>query len=109
MLGLISNRTLLEPKNLADALRMLRDEGSLVPMAGCTDLYVALNFGMLKDMRFLNLWRLDSLRAIARWGPYLSIGALAMHVDIIRSLLVGKRLPMLAAACCEIGGVQIQN
>ena len=26
---------------------MLRDEGPLVPLAGCTDLYVALNFGTL--------------------------------------------------------------
>jgi len=25
-------------------------------MAGCTDLYEALNFGTLKDTRFLNLW-----------------------------------------------------
>src|SRR3989442_1501375 len=31
MLGLISNRTLLQPKSLADALKMLRDEGPVVP------------------------------------------------------------------------------
>ena len=36
----VRNRTLLEPKSLADALTMLRDEAPLVPMAGCTDLYV---------------------------------------------------------------------
>ena len=41
---------------------MLRDEGPAVPLAGCTDLYVSLNFGTLKDKRFLNLWRLDALR-----------------------------------------------
>ena len=50
---------LLEPRSLRDALQMLRDEGPLVPMAGCTDLYVALNFGTLTATRFLNLWRLD--------------------------------------------------
>ena len=32
-----------------DALKMLRDEGPLTPMAGCTDLYVALNFGTLEE------------------------------------------------------------
>src|SRR6267154_611516 len=32
MLGLISHRTRLEPKNLADAVAMLRDEGRRVPM-----------------------------------------------------------------------------
>ena len=39
----------------------------------------------------------------------LSIGALATHTDLIRSPLVRRRLPMLAAACREVGGVQIQN
>jgi CO/xanthine dehydrogenase FAD-binding subunit len=94
---------------LADALKMLRDEGSLVPMAGCTDLYVSLNFGTLKDARFLNLWVLDALRAIEMQGDLLVIGALATHSDLIRSPLVRRRIPMLAAAAREVGGVQIQN
>ncbi len=43
---------------------MLDAEGPLTPMAGCTDLYVALNFGELKGTGFLNLWPLDQLRRI---------------------------------------------
>ena len=106
---LISHRTLLEPRSLADALTLLRDDGRLVPMAGCTDLYVSLNFGTLKEARFLNLWRLSALRTIEMRGGLLSIGALATHTDLIRSPLVRSRLPMLAAAAREVGGVQIQN
>jgi len=109
MTGTISSRSLFEPKSVRDALRMLRDEGPLVPMAGCTDLYVALNFGTLKETRFLNLWRLDRLRAIEQRGGGLSIGALVTYTDIIGSPLVRKRLPMLVAAARQIGGVQIQN
>ena len=109
MAGSVSHRSLLQPKSLADALRMLRDEGPLVPMAGCTDLYVSLNFGSLKDTRFLNLWALDRLRAIELRGDLLCIGALATHTALIRSPLVRRRLPMLAAAAREVGGVQIQN
>ena len=109
MQSAISHRSLLEPRSLADALRMLRDEGPLVPMAGCTDLYVALNFGTLDAVRFLNLWRLAPLRAIAARGSGLSIGALATYSDIIASPLVRRRLPMLVAAALEIGGTQIQN
>src|SRR6059036_3598101 len=97
--GSIAHRSLLQPRSLADALKMLRDEGPLVPMAGCTDLYVSLNFGTLKGTRFLNLWRLEALRGIEARGAGLSIGALATHTDITRSALVAKRLPMLAAAC----------
>jgi CO/xanthine dehydrogenase FAD-binding subunit len=78
-------------------------------MAGCTDLYVSLNFGSLKDTRFLNLWALDRLRAIELRGDLLCIGALATHAALIRSPLVRRRLPMLVAAAREVGGVQIQN
>src|SRR5262245_4308977 len=109
MQSTVAHRSLLEPRSLTDALKMLRDEGPLTPMAGCTDLYVALNFGTLRETRFLNLWRLSGLRTIALRDSVLSIGALATHTDIIRSPLVRKRLPMLAAASREVGGVQIQN
>jgi xanthine dehydrogenase small subunit len=88
---------------------MLRDEGPLTPLAGCTDLYVALNFGTLEPTRFLDLWRLDRLRTIDVRGGLLSIGALATYTDLIRSALVRRRLPMLAAAARQVGGVQIQN
>ena len=109
MTGSISHRSLLQPRSLAVALKMLRDEGPLVPMAGCTDLYVSLNFGTLKETRFLNLWGLDGLRKIEVRDGMLSIGALATHTDVIRSPLVRSRIPMLAAAAREVGGVQIQN
>jgi len=109
MQGTVAGRDLLEPRSLADAVKMLRDEGPLVPMAGCTDLYVALNFGTLKPTRFLNLWNLDPLRAIEVRGSTVRIGALTTFTEIIRSGVIRRRLPMLAAAAREIGGVQIQN
>jgi CO/xanthine dehydrogenase FAD-binding subunit len=88
---------------------MMRDEGRVVPMAGCTDLYVALNFGTLKDQSFLNLWRLDALRGIDIRDNVLWIGALATYSDLLRSPLIRKRLPMLASAARQVGGLQIQN
>jgi xanthine dehydrogenase small subunit len=109
MRGAVSKRTLLQPRSLSEALKMLRDEGPLVPMAGCTDLYVALNFGTLTDTRFLNLWALNGLRTIEARGDGLAIGALSTYTDLIRSPLVRRRMPMLAAAAREVGGVQIQN
>ena len=105
----VSVLELLEPRTLKEALRMLRDEGPLVPLAGCTDVSVNLNFGILPQKRFLNLWELDELRTIAMRDGLLSIGALATYTQIIRSPLVERRLPILADASREIGGVQIQN
>jgi xanthine dehydrogenase small subunit len=109
MQGTVAGRDLLEPRSLADAVKMLRDEGPLVPMAGCTDLYVALNFGTLRPTRFLNLWNLDTLRGIEARGRTLRIGALTTYTDLITSGVIRRRLPMLAAAAREVGGVQIRN
>jgi len=109
MPGSVADRRLLEPRTLRDALRMLDQEGPLVPMAGCTDLYVSLNFGTLTATRFLNLWGLDELRSITVRDGLLTIGALSTYTDIIRSRATNTRLPMLVAAAREVGGVQIQN
>lgn len=109
MRSTISNRTLLQPKSIAHALRLLRDEGPLVPLAGCTDLYVGLNFGTVTEKRFLDLWPLDDLRSIRVRGGVLAIGALTTYTEILKSALVRQWMPMLAAAAREIGGPQIQN
>ncbi|HLN93291.1 MAG TPA: FAD binding domain-containing protein, partial [Thermoanaerobaculia bacterium] len=105
----VSSLELLRPRTLRDALRMMRDEQPLTPLAGCTDVYVGLNFGTLTVKRFIDLWPLDELREIRVADGALSIGALATYTRIVRSALVRRRVPILAAAAREIGGVQIQN
>jgi CO/xanthine dehydrogenase FAD-binding subunit len=88
---------------------MLRDDGPLVPIAGATDLYVALNFGTLTATRFLDVWSLEPLRRIETRGDVLALGALVTYTSLTRSRLVRQRLPMLVEAARQVGGVQIQN
>ena len=104
-----SGFTCLRPSTLDAALVMLRDEAPLVPLAGCTDLYVNLQFGTVADRRFIDLWPLSELRGIAGARSSMRIGALTTFAEIAKSPLVRRRLPMLAAAAREIGGRQIQN
>ena len=99
---------LRRPRSLKDALNMLRDEPELVPLAGCTDLYVSVNFGTLTGSSFLDLWALP-LRRISISDDTLSIGALASYTEIIKSRHVRKLLPMLVDSSRQIGGPQIQN
>jgi len=105
----MSKLELLEPRSLDEALAMLRDEGPLTPLAGCTDVYVDFNFGTRDDRRFINLWGLTALRGISVRGDVLRLGALTTYAEMIRSAEVVARLPILAAAAREVGGVQIQN
>jgi CO/xanthine dehydrogenase FAD-binding subunit len=109
MPGRLSGRELLRPRSLGEALRMMRNEPGLTPLAGCTDLYVSLQFDTLTPTKFVDLWPLEDLRGIRRTSDGLWIGALSTHTDLIQSPLVRRHLPMLAAACREVGGVQIQQ
>lgn len=94
--------------SVSEALAILRDENR-TPIAGATDLYVALNFGTLAPRQFLDIWDLDELRTISVHDDKLVIGALTSYSSLIRSQIVAERLPMLVQASKLVGGVQIQN
>jgi len=99
-----------QPRTLAEALRLLRDEGPLIPLAGCTDVYVGLNFGTGPAGPFLDLSGLRALRGIRRGaGQTLVIGALTTFAELGRHPLVRRHAPTLAQAARQVGGVQIQN
>lgn len=104
-----STLELRRPRTVNEALRLLRDDTDLIPLAGCTDLYVAVNFGTLPGARFLDLWPLEPLRRITVVNEVLVLGALATYTDIIRSRHVRNFLPMLIESARQIGGLQIQN
>ena len=109
MRSAVSALELRRPRSIREALTILRDDGPLVPLAGATDLYVALNFGTLAATRFIDLWPLEPLRRIEMRGEALALGALVTYTSLTRSRLVRQRLPMLVDAARLVGGVQIQN
>ena len=104
----ISSLDLRRATSVDDALALMRDE-QRTPIAGATDLYVALNFGTLVPRRFVDIWPLDELRQITVRNDTLVIGALATYTDAIKSRDVAQRLPMLVEAARQVGGPQIQN
>jgi CO/xanthine dehydrogenase FAD-binding subunit len=101
--------SLVRPRSLKAALSLLSSDPTLLPIAGCTDVYVGLHFGTMPQRRFIDLWRLKELHGISVAKDVLRIGALSTYTEIIASSHVQKRLPMLVAAAKEVGGAQIQN
>ena len=97
------------PRELAEAYAILA-EGPVRPIAGGTDLMVALTgeLGEPPD-RILDLWRLDDLRGIALEGDAISLGALTTYTEIRRSAICREHLPVLVEAAATIGAAQIQN
>ena len=104
----LSELDLRRATRLDDALEMLRDE-QRTPVAGATDVYVALNFGTFAPRKFLDIWALDELRTISTHEDTLIIGALTSYTALIQSHLVRDHVPMLVEASRLVGGVQIQN
>jgi xanthine dehydrogenase small subunit len=101
--------SLERPRSLKAALATLAKDPRLTPIAGCTDVYVGLHFGTLKEQRFIDLWPLDELRGISVHRGVVRVGALTTYRELIRSKVINARLPMLSAAAREVGGVQIQS
>src|ERR1051325_3600305 len=95
-------------KTLDDALSILASEPRM-PIAGATDVYVGLNFGTLKERKYLDIWAVKELKGITVRGDTLVLGALATYTDLIRSKDVNARLPILVDASKLVGGPQIQN
>lgn len=104
----ISELDLRTATSVKEALTILRDE-KRTPIAGATDVYVALNFGTFTPKQFLDIWALDELRTISIHEDKLVIGALTSYTSLMTSHLVHERVPMLAEAAGLVGGVQIQN
>src|SRR6478736_5417792 len=97
------------PRELDEAYAILA-EGPVRPIAGGTDLMVALTAELGKPPeRILDLWRLDALRGIALDGDAVSLGALTTYTEIRRSALCREHLPVLVDAAATIGAAQIQN
>jgi CO/xanthine dehydrogenase FAD-binding subunit len=105
----LSSLHLADARTLQEALGWLREDPSLLPLAGCTDVFVALNAGQCSARRFLNLWRLDELRGIDVRDNVLRLGALTTYTDVIGSAIATRWLPMLVEAAGEVGGLQIHN
>ena len=104
----LSELDLRRATTLDDALGILRED-QRTPVAGATDVYVALNFGTLAPRKFLDIWALDELRTISTHEDTLVIGALTSYSALIQSHLVHEHVPMLVEASRLVGGVQIQN
>ena len=104
----VSGLNLRRAVSVHEALGILRDEAR-TPVAGATDLFVALNFGTLAAKQFVDIWALNELREISQRGDVLSIGALTTYTALSASPLVNEWLPMLVLASRQVGGAQIQN
>src|SRR5512132_2033059 len=98
---------ILVPDTWQQALAMKAAQPEAVPIAGGTDLMVALNFDRARPQAILDLTRVPELRDWGTDDGRLRIGAGVTYTRLIEEL--GERLPGLAMASRTVGSPQIRN
>jgi CO/xanthine dehydrogenase FAD-binding subunit len=98
---------ILAPDSWEEALAMKAAQPDALPIAGGTDVMVALNFDRTRPQAILDLTRVRELRDWGADGGRLRIGAGVSYTRLIDEL--GDRLPGLAIASRTVGSPQIRN
>ncbi|WP_214658922.1 FAD binding domain-containing protein [Candidatus Formimonas warabiya] len=99
--------SILKPKTIEEAVRILHTTPKTKVIAGGTDVVIQLRNGIeyrqLVDVSAL----LDA--AIEEEGENIRIGAMATHSDVIDSELIKRWAGVLAEACSSVAAPQIRN
>ena len=98
----------LTPTTLEDALRLRAERPDALPVAGGTDVLVALNFDRVRPAALLNLNEVAELRGWSRENGTLRLGAALTYTEAMREPLA-EALPALAQASRTVGSPQIRT
>jgi CO/xanthine dehydrogenase FAD-binding subunit len=96
------------PRTLEEALRLRSEHPGVRPIAGGTDLMVALNAERERPDALIDLGRVTELRGWRREGDELVLGAALTYTEAANGELASA-LPALAAAARTVGSPQIRN
>jgi CO/xanthine dehydrogenase FAD-binding subunit len=98
----------LSPHSLEEALRLKAERPDAVPIAGGTDVMVAINFDRLRPEALLDLNRVPELRGWSRDNGTVRLGAALTYTEAMEEPVAGL-LPALAEASRTVGSPQIRN
>jgi CO/xanthine dehydrogenase FAD-binding subunit len=98
----------LSPHSLEEALRLKAERPDAVPIAGGTDLMVAINFDRVRPEALLDLNRVPELRGWSRENGRMRLGGGLTYTEAMEEPLASL-LPALADASRTVGSPQIRN
>ena len=99
----------IRPRDLDEALGVLRGRQAVTILAGGTDLMVDRRSGKIQPRCLLDVSRLAELRRIQQAGDRLEIGAAVTLAEILASQAVARQAPALAKCARRFGSRQIRN
>jgi CO/xanthine dehydrogenase FAD-binding subunit len=97
-------------ETLDDAVRLLNEPGiRSIPLAGGTDIYVALRVNPVWFDRLVDIRRLPEMNQVTMDGDHIKLGAAVTFSKAIRNPILQKAVPVLVEACKTIGGPAVRN
>ena len=98
------------PESLGEAVVAFESHQGSLPLAGGTDLLIAMKRRLLRPERLIDLASLkNQLSYIREDGEMIRIGALTRLIEVERHPLIMKRLPSLVAAAKSVASIQIRQ
>jgi CO/xanthine dehydrogenase FAD-binding subunit len=106
----VANYELIAPNSLDAVLQILADSPDrYTPIAGGTELMVALGAGRLQPKKLISLWNLEELRFIDITPDAIILGAGTTFTDIRRHPVIAEEFPILVQAASWTGSIANQN
>jgi CO/xanthine dehydrogenase FAD-binding subunit len=106
----VANYELIAPTSLDAVLQILAaSPDHYTPIAGGTELMVALGAGRLQPQKLISLWNLEELRFIEVTPDALIIGAGTTFTDIRKHPIIADEFPILSQAASWTGSIANQN
>jgi CO/xanthine dehydrogenase FAD-binding subunit len=106
----VTQYDLIAPSSLDAVLQILADSPDrYTPIAGGTELMVALGAGRLQSRKLVSLWNLEELRFIEVAPDAIIIGAGTTFTDIRRHPVIAQEFSILAQAASWTGSIANQN
>jgi CO/xanthine dehydrogenase FAD-binding subunit len=106
----ITQYDVIAPNSLDAVLQILADSPDhYTPIAGGTELMVALGAGRLQSKKLVSLWNLDELRFIEVTPDAIIIGAGSTFTDIRKHRIIADEFSILAQAASWTGSIANQN
>jgi CO/xanthine dehydrogenase FAD-binding subunit len=106
----VTQYDLVAPNSLDAVLQILADSPDhYTPIAGGTELMVALGAGRLQSKKLVSLWNLEELRFIEVTPDAIIIGAGSTFTDIRKHPAIAGEFSILARAASWTGSIANQN
>ncbi len=105
----VTQYALIAPPTLTAVLESLASDPTLTPIAGGTELMVALSAGRLPQKHLLSINQIKELRFITTTPTDITIGSGTTFTDIRYSDAIAENFPLLVQAASWTGSIANQN